>query len=519
MNKSGRFAVVVGINDYSGSDPENLTYCTADAEAFYDALLLYCEYELDHVFLFSDGTHPDAKKPLRSDILSSIHYICDRADDKDSILLFFAGHGTRDKKDSYLLTKEYRAEILEQTSIPMSLINDKFLQSRSRFKMRFFDACHSGRMGRRSTLPAPDIKSHFLVEAEGWATLSACKEDQFAHEDPHLGHGIFSYFLIKGLSGSAATDKQEVTLDSLRTYVFAQTSEVTEQLGLIQTPVFDGVQAGTLVMASASKVIQAEITTALERVRDTDIDQIRPTPSKIPEIVTGIRSIFEDEMEERIYVASSQEVKVAFGERLVQTIFRWCKDQESLYSENLKDLVAITVNCKSISSCPLNFQLAQYINDSKIKSAIEWEFKYRTKSVQGPSWFPSVFYNTTTEQVMNGIGERSGYYTSAVEIIVSPRKLFPTCTIVIAIIPATFGLYLLRYSCSTSLGLKQMEYWDTSTFSVRTLHAIPIEDKAEASIMEELKDVYAQLISFFSESSKARKIYLRSIGVSGESLI
>jgi uncharacterized caspase-like protein len=168
MNRSGRFAVVVGINDYSGSDLEDLAYCAADAEVFYDALLSYCEYELDHVVLFSDGTHPDAKKPLRSDILSSIHEMCDRATDKDSILLFFAGHGTRDGRDSYLLTREYRARIVADTSIPMSLINEQFRQSRARFKMRFFDACHSGRMGRRSALQTPDIKSHFLVEAEGW---------------------------------------------------------------------------------------------------------------------------------------------------------------------------------------------------------------------------------------------------------------------------------------------------------------------------------------------------------------
>src|SRR4051812_35995553 len=88
-----------------------------------------------------------------------------------------------------------------------------------------------------------------------------------------------------------------------------------------------------------------------------------------------------------------------------------------------------------------------------------------------------------------------------------------------ASMPGRFGLYLLRYSGSTKLGQGQKEYWDTSTFSVRTLHAIPIEDTAELQIIEELKDVYAQLISFFSESSKAREIYLKRIGASGESLI
>jgi hypothetical protein len=153
-----------------------------------------------------------------------------------------------------------------------------------------------------------------------------------------------------------------VTLDSLRIYVVDQTSEITKQLGLIQTPVFDGVQAGSLVMASIPKTTQTQITTALEKVRDTDIDQIKPTLSKIPQIVADIRFILESEIVKPIYVAQTQEIKVAFGNKLVQRIFGWCQDQQNLYSEHLKDLATITVESNSIRPCPLNLQLAQYIN-------------------------------------------------------------------------------------------------------------------------------------------------------------
>ena len=59
----------------------------------------------------------------------------------------------------------------------MQLINDHLRQSKARLTMRFFDACHSGRIGVRAAPVGPDIQKHFLVEAEGWATLSACKEN------------------------------------------------------------------------------------------------------------------------------------------------------------------------------------------------------------------------------------------------------------------------------------------------------------------------------------------------------
>src|SRR5438270_3929807 len=92
-----RYAVVVGVNDYTEAGIVNLSYCAADAEAFYDALLTYCEYDPDCVVLFSDGLHNAACRPERSDILATIANMATRATNEDSILFFFAGHGTHDE--------------------------------------------------------------------------------------------------------------------------------------------------------------------------------------------------------------------------------------------------------------------------------------------------------------------------------------------------------------------------------------------------------------------------------------
>lgn len=108
VDKPKRYTVVVGVNDYTEAGIGNLSFCAADAEAFYDALITYCEYDPECVVLFSDGTHEKAKKPERSDILAAISKMASCATENDSVLFFFAGHGTRDTKDSYLLTKEFQ---------------------------------------------------------------------------------------------------------------------------------------------------------------------------------------------------------------------------------------------------------------------------------------------------------------------------------------------------------------------------------------------------------------------------
>jgi len=521
VSKSRRYAVVVGVNDYSESGIVNLSFCAADAEAFYDALLTYCEYDPEHVILFSDGTHEDAQKPLRSNILAAISDMSTRATKEDSILFFFAGHGTRDPRDSYLLTQEFRTTVVAETSIPMNTINEHFHQSNARFKMRFFDACHAGRIGARGTPVGPDIKKHFLVEGEGWSTLSACKEDQFAHEDAELGHGIFSYCLVKGLSGDAATTEQEVTLHSLSMYTITKTSEITKERGLLQTPVSDSYHAGNLVLATVRSIPPTQIPSALVKVQETAIDQLRPTPEKVPQFVADICSILQNEPGQQDYIAPSQEEKFAFGDKLVQQIYHWCQEQESRYREQLQGLVTITVKRQSIQACPLNLQLAEYIENSKLKQAVELTLTYKTETVRpglgSPLWMISTY---NTREVLDGISEKKGYYESSVLLTIKAQgQLLPVCAMVIAVIPTIFGIYLLWYACSTRLGSGQKEYWDPNTLSVRTLHALPFTDKGGMQILKELQDLYPQLVSFFSESCTARRTYMQSIGVSGQSLL
>jgi hypothetical protein len=516
-----RYAVVVGVNDYTEADIVNLSYCAADAEAFYDALLTYCEYDPACVVLFSDGPHNAARRPERSDILAAITDMATRATGEDSILFFFAGHGTRDEHDSYLLTQEYRASVMAESSIPMQLINDHLRQSKARLTMRFFDACHSGRIGARAAPVGPDIQKHFLVEAEGWATLSACKENQYAHEDPALGHGIFSYCLIKGLSGEAATPEGEVTFYSLSMYTMTQTSAITKELGLPQTPVFDSSFAGNQVLATLRSARLDPMPQALVKVEETTIEQLKPTQEKIPQFVANIRAILQQEPLPLTYVAPSHDQKLARGEQLVRQVHDWCQEEKRRYRALLDDLMSIEIVHQSIQACPLNRQLAEYIESSKIKQAVGLRLTYKSERVNSPFGSIATFWNNyQTRDVLDGITERQGWYETAVQLTLkSIDPLMPVCAMVVAIIPGTFGLYLLHYACTTKRDPLQREFWDPDAFLVRTLHAISFEDTEGKETLAELQELYPQLLSFFSESCASRKLYLQQIGLTGQSLV
>jgi len=514
-----RYAVVVGINDYSQTSIGDLSFCVADAEAIYEALITYCEYDPECVTLLSDNSQEEDRKPSRSNILAAIVAMADNATAEDSILFFFAGHGTRDTSDSYLLTNEFRSSIIADTSIPMDKVNSYLRQPNAKFTMRFFDACHSGRMGTRAAPVGPDIRKHFLVDGEGWMTLAACKEDQVAYESPRHGHGIFSYCLLKGLSGEAATPDGEITLYSLSTYTINEISNITRVLGLPQTPVLATHLAGNLVLATLPSVRPQDVPPALVKVEETTIDQLKPTSEEVPQFIAEIRSVLQDDPLQLDYVAPSQEEKLARGEILVQKVYEWCQLQEQQYNEQLERLATITVKRQSIKNCPLNFQLAEYIEASKIKQAVGLRQTYRTERAKSSIWQLD-FLNYQTHEVLDGISERQGWYESAVELrIMTKNPLMPVCAMVVAIIPSAFGLYLLVYSCLSQLDQVQKEYWDSATLSVRTLHAIPFTDKEGTQTLKELQELFPELISFLAKNCSSRKIHLRNIGITGESLL
>ncbi|MBK9263940.1 MAG: caspase family protein [Polyangiaceae bacterium] len=112
-----RRAVIVGIDDYSGSNLPRLSYCSHDALAIAAGLTHFAQFARDNVALFCEGHGDGARVPNYSDILSAIKDMCDQATEEDMILFFFAGHGTKDEHDSYLLTREFRQNVLADSSI------------------------------------------------------------------------------------------------------------------------------------------------------------------------------------------------------------------------------------------------------------------------------------------------------------------------------------------------------------------------------------------------------------------
>ncbi|MCK4416688.1 MAG: caspase family protein [Candidatus Latescibacteria bacterium] len=222
------WAVVVGISDYSDPRIPDLKYADADAKGFYSFLKQQKE---KGVFKKIRTEYLLNQEATLRNLKSALGDLVDARTD-DIVLIYFAGHGMTDKVGKpYLLTYDSNIDELYATAMPMSefnnLLKDRIHSERT---LILADACHSGGIGTEFRGTA-DIYSQFynLIKTEkGKAILTASRAKELSKEDKTLGHGVFTYYLLKGLQGEADTDQDGIiTLSELYDYVYDEVRSCT----------------------------------------------------------------------------------------------------------------------------------------------------------------------------------------------------------------------------------------------------------------------------------------------------
>jgi len=115
----------------------------------------------------------------------------------------------------------------------------------ARKKLLVLDACHAGAAATSEMLAASRGGEEVdavqrLARAEGIAILSASTARAYAYEVPELGHGVFSYALVRGLQGEAAyREDKHVSVYELLRYVDRQVPLLSRRyVGVFQMPIY-----------------------------------------------------------------------------------------------------------------------------------------------------------------------------------------------------------------------------------------------------------------------------------------
>ena len=227
------YVLSIGINQYKNGKM-NLNYAKPDAQSF-SAMMsekstrLFKKIEL-YTLYDEDAT--------REKILNKLDELASKASQEDVFIFYYAGHGSIVDDKFYFIPTEnvrlYDASSLNKEAIEASMLQDKFSRIHALKQLIIMDACQSGgSVELLATRGASEEKAIAqLSRSAGIHVMASAGSEQFATEFAELGHGLFTYVLIKALQGEAdgAPKDGKVTIYELKSYIDDQVPEMTRKL-------------------------------------------------------------------------------------------------------------------------------------------------------------------------------------------------------------------------------------------------------------------------------------------------
>ncbi|HUQ67345.1 MAG TPA: caspase family protein, partial [Flavitalea sp.] len=232
------YALIVGASRYEHF--ESLKYTDDDAYRIY-AFLRSPEGGAvpdDHIRILID------ESAIAGNIYKSLDEITAMAGPEDMVLVYLAGHGLQGfyvptDSDGYQNRVEY-----EEIKSRLSLCE-------ARQKLVIADACYSGSLLAAKTPLFESVDNFYKKLSEsggGTAFLLSSKSEEYSLESQGLRQGIFSHYLVLGLTGKADTNGDKlVNLEELYNYVY---TNVRTYSGNLQSPILAGDIDRTMPLAS-----------------------------------------------------------------------------------------------------------------------------------------------------------------------------------------------------------------------------------------------------------------------------
>jgi uncharacterized caspase-like protein len=266
-HEAGRLWVVaIGVSKYQDPAIPSLRYADADAQDVYNYFRDTFGLPADQLFLRvnEQATLRDVKSLLGTQLVARAN------DPRDTVVLYFAGHGMRDHINGsldadglgkYFLPYDASRSDLYSTALDMDEITNILHRLTPERVVVLLDSCFSGAAGGRSPFdPAAKgvrtpITREFLdrmAYGKGRVVLTASGPGESAQESAEFAHGVFTYYLLKGLRGAAdLSGDGEIDVQEIYRYVSDQVVSATKRQ---QNPEIKGPELAGRILLGRSGV-------------------------------------------------------------------------------------------------------------------------------------------------------------------------------------------------------------------------------------------------------------------------
>jgi len=235
---------LVGVNQYQDEHLLSLRYPALDCQGFAEALAKATQgFPNKEVIVHHDFA---AQAPKLETVRASLEQFISQTKLQDTILFYFSGHGVLEPntQQPILCLADTQKDNLLTTGLELQELLQMLGSSSAHQQLICLDACHSGGMRPRGARSAIEGQGNTLLnptsqllqvlrqraaQSKGFCALLSCDQGQQSWEFPDLGHGVFTYYLMRGLLGEAADSKGVIEADGLYKYVYHQTLQYIEK--------------------------------------------------------------------------------------------------------------------------------------------------------------------------------------------------------------------------------------------------------------------------------------------------
>ena len=243
-NKSSnnKVALIIGIENYTEAPKAN--YANLDAKYFFDYARRAFGVNKQNINLLVN----EEATVVKTDKAVSLWLKSKIKKNKSDLIIFFAGHGlaSSDGKELYLLPQDGNPDRLERTALSRTDLFKEIISLNPKSVTMFLDTCYSGvsrdeQMLLASARPIRIVADEQSEIPNNFTIFSASKLDQISSGLKEANHGIFSYYLMKGLEGKAdSNNDKRISNGELLAYMDENVSQKAAEQGRAQNPSLTG---------------------------------------------------------------------------------------------------------------------------------------------------------------------------------------------------------------------------------------------------------------------------------------
>jgi len=224
------YAIVIGIEHYRQKLPK-ADFATHDAQTVTDYLTKVMGFPEENVITLLN------ERALKSDFTKYFEkWLGNNVEAGSTVFIYYSGHGAPDMKSgsAYLVPYDGDPAFIGQTGYSLKKMYDALGKLPAKKIIVVLDSCFSGAGGRsvlaKGARPLVMNLQDARVLSRNMVVMSAAQGDQVSSTYDEKGHGLFTYFMLKGIKNEDVTRQDgSLKIDDLFGYVRPQVERIARK--------------------------------------------------------------------------------------------------------------------------------------------------------------------------------------------------------------------------------------------------------------------------------------------------